>query len=75
MVHLDKAKYLKEYNNLNLAYLQLTVMTKKQKACNHYDYRLLMAESQGFEPWVRLRTQHFECCTIDHSDNSPYFIL
>ena len=30
-----------------------------------------MAESQGFEPWVRLRTQHFECCTIDHSDNSP----
>ena len=19
-----------------------------------------------------LRTQHFECCTFDHSDNSPY---
>ena len=32
-----------------------------------------LAESQGFEPWVRLRTQHFECCTIDHSDNSPCF--
>ena len=30
-----------------------------------------LAESQGFEPWVLLRTQHFECCTIDHSDNSP----
>ena len=22
-----------------------------------------LAESQGFEPWVRLRTQHFECFT------------
>ena len=21
-----------------------------------------------------LRTQHFECCTFDHSDNSPYLI-
>ena len=21
-----------------------------------------------------LRTQHFECCTFDHSDNSPYSI-
>ena len=30
-----------------------------------------MAESQGFEPWVVLPTQHFECCTFDHSDNSP----
>lgn len=31
----------------------------------------LLAESQGFEPWVRLRTRHFECRTFDHSDNSP----
>ena len=30
-----------------------------------------MAESQGFEPWVVLPTQHFECCTFDRSDNSP----
>ena len=30
-----------------------------------------MAESQGFEPWVPFGTQHFECCTFDHSDNSP----
>ena len=33
--------------------------------------RGLVAESQGFEPWVLFRTQHFECCTFDHSDNSP----
>ena len=31
-----------------------------------------LAESQGFEPWVSFPTQHFECCTFDHSDNSPY---
>ena len=31
----------------------------------------VLAESQGFEPQVPLGTQHFECCTIDHSDNSP----
>ncbi len=30
-----------------------------------------MAERQGFEPWVRFRTQHFQCCTLDHSDTSP----
>ena len=30
-----------------------------------------LAESQGFEPWVPCGTQHFECCTFDHSDNSP----
>ena len=32
---------------------------------------LHMAESQGFEPQVHFCTQHFECCTFDHSDNSP----
>ena len=30
-----------------------------------------MAESQGFEPWEVLPSQHFECCTFDRSDNSP----
>ena len=30
-----------------------------------------MAESQGFEPWEVLPSQHFECCTFDLSDNSP----
>ena len=34
-----------------------------------------LAESQGFEPWVSFPTQHFECCTFDHSDNSPYIKL
>ena len=32
---------------------------------------VFLAESQGFEPWVSFPTQHFECCTFDHSDNSP----
>ena len=30
-----------------------------------------LAERLGFEPRVPLGTQHFECCTIDHSDISP----
>ncbi len=29
-------------------------------------------ESMGFEPTVPCDTQHFECCTLNHSDNSPY---
>ena len=34
-----------------------------------------MAEGQGFEPWVGSSpTRHFECRTIDHSDNPPYSI-
>ena len=33
---------------------------------------VLMAERTGFEPAVRFRTPHFQCCTIDHSDTSPY---
>ena len=34
-------------------------------------FRVKLAERQGFEPWVRFRTQHFQCCTLDHSDTSP----
>ena len=31
-----------------------------------------MAESQGFEPWVRSsRTHDFQSCAFDHSANSP----
>ena len=31
-----------------------------------------MAESQGFEPWVRdYRTHDFQSCAFDHSANSP----
>lgn len=41
-----------------------------QKMCSGSDYSLL-AERTGFEPAVRFRTQHFQCCTIDHSDTSP----
>ena len=34
-----------------------------------------MAESQGFEPWVRdYRTHDFQSCAFDHSANSPYDI-
>ena len=29
----------------------------------------------GIRTLGTLRTQHFECCTFDHSDNSPYSIL
>ena len=32
-----------------------------------------LAEREGFEPSVRFcRTQHFQCCTFDHSDTSPF---
>ena len=31
-----------------------------------------MAESQGFEPWVRYHPTHdFQSCALDHSANSP----
>ncbi len=30
-----------------------------------------LAEGQGFEPWVPFSTRHFECRTIDLSDNPP----
>ena len=30
-----------------------------------------MAERQGFEPWLPFGKQHFQCCSIDHSDTSP----
>jgi hypothetical protein len=31
----------------------------------------LMAERQGFEPWVRKRTTVFETAPFDHSGTSP----
>ena len=35
-----------------------------------------MAESQGFEPWVRdYRTHDFQSCAFDHSANSPYISI
>ena len=30
-----------------------------------------LAERQGFEPWLPCGKQHFQCCSIDHSDTSP----
>ena len=36
---------------------------------------ILLAERQGFEPWVRYRTPDFESGTIDHSDTSPYLLF
>ncbi len=31
-----------------------------------------LAESQGFEPWVRYHPTHdFQSCALDHSANSP----
>lgn len=50
---------------------QSDCLGKKEKSSKPACLLDFLAESQGFEPWVRLRTQHFECCTIDHSDNSP----
>ena len=50
----------------------LPIQSEKQKVALFRCYLLFLAESQGFEPWVSFPTQHFECCTFDHSDNSPY---
>ena len=48
------------------------LQAKIKKPVNGLVYRLFVAESQGFEPQRPFGLQHFECCTFDHSDNSPY---
>lgn len=45
----------------------------KRKAPNQAIRCFSLAESQGFEPWVRdYRTHDFQSCAFDHSANSPY---
>ncbi len=45
--------------------------TKKSVKIKHFN-ALRLAESQGFEPWVRSsRTHDFQSCAFDHSANSP----
>ena len=35
------------------------------------DLCIFMAERVGFEPTVRCRTQHFQCCQLSHSCTFP----
>lgn len=46
--------------------------SKKKTCLNRHVF--FLAEGLGFEPRVPLGTRHFECRTIDHSDNPPYHV-
>ena len=48
---------------------------KKKRLDENRQVLILLAERQGFEPWVRYRTPDFESGTIDHSDTSPYLLF
>ena len=49
----------------------MTFMKNKRVTACRCNPLFLLAERQGFEPWVRCRTPDFESGTIDHSDTSP----
>ena len=44
-------------------------LTKKKE--HSFRYTLPFGGELGIRTLGTLRTQHFECCTFDHSDNSP----
>ena len=47
--------------------------TKKEKQCQ--SITSLFGGELGIRTLGTLRTQHFECCTFDLSDNSPYIVF
>lgn len=47
---------------------------KKEKVRQTHLFTRLFGGELGIRTLGTLRTQHFECCTFDHSDNSPYML-
>ena len=54
--------------NIYTAYFCNIGMEKPHK---HWVYAASVGGELGIRTLGTLRTQHFECCTFDHSDNSP----
>ena len=53
----------------------LSKRAKKKSPANPLVYRTSWRRVRDSNPRFLLRTQHFECCTFDHSDNSPYMLF
>ena len=53
--------------------LLVRILNKKEKQCQ--SITSLFGGELGIRTLGTLRTQHFECCTFDHSDNSPYIVF
>ena len=53
----------------------LSKRAKKKSPENPLVYWTFWRRVRDSNPRFLLGTQHFECCTFDHSDNSPYSIL
>ena len=49
-----------------------TTWRKKKSPANPHGYWTFWRRVRDSNPRFLLGTQHFECCTFDHSDNSPY---
>ena len=49
----------------------LSKRAKKKSPANPLVYRTFWRRVRDSNPRFLLGTQHFECCTFDHSDNSP----
>ena len=49
----------------------LSKRAKKKSPANPLVYRTSWRRVRDSNPRFLLGTQHFECCTFDHSDNSP----
>ena len=48
-----------------------TTWRKKKSPANPHGYWTFWRRVRDSNPRFLLGTQHFECCTFDHSDNSP----
>ena len=53
----------------------LSKRAKKKSPANPLVYRTSWRRVRDSNPRFLLETQHFECCTFDHSDNSPYMLF
>ena len=49
----------------------MSKQAKKKSPANPLVYRTFWRRVRDSNPRFLLGTQHFECCTFDHSDNSP----
>ena len=53
----------------------LSKRAKKKSPANPLIYRTSWRRVRDSNPRFLLGTQHFECCTFDHSDNSPCMLF
>ena len=53
----------------------LSKRAKKKSPANPLVYRTSWRRVRDSNPRFLLGTQHFECCTFDHSDNSPCMLF